>query len=99
MPKVLGNYLGYDFYFWSSESSGEGHEPIHLHVSKGKPHASSSQFWIMADGTVRLAHDAGDVPPKDLQKVMEYIKANRAEVIARWVEYFRVTEDGSMKLI
>lgn len=33
MPKVLLDFLGYTFYFYSNENG----EPIHIHVSKGKP--------------------------------------------------------------
>jgi hypothetical protein len=31
MPRVLADYLGLVFYFWSNEFSGKNLEPIHVH--------------------------------------------------------------------
>ncbi|PLS29878.1 DUF4160 domain-containing protein [Bifidobacterium parmae] len=42
---------GFLVYFWANESN----EPIHVHVAKGKPSPSSAKFWILQDGTVRIA--------------------------------------------
>lgn len=51
MPKALLDFLGYTFYFYSNENG----EPIHIHVSKGKPSENSTKFWIKRDGVANKA--------------------------------------------
>ena len=48
VPKVLLDFLGYTFYFYSNENG----EPIHIHVSKGRPSENSAKFWIKRDGVI-----------------------------------------------
>ena len=45
MPNVF-EFMGYIIYFWSNENS----EPIHVHVSKGNPSASSTKVWLTKKG-------------------------------------------------
>ena len=71
VPKVLLDFLGYTFYFYSNESG----EPVHVHVSKGKPSENSTKFWIKRDG-VELEHNKGNIPKSDLKKIQKYICAN-----------------------
>ncbi len=33
---------GYKIYFWSNEKG----EPIHVHISKGKPRPDATKVWI-----------------------------------------------------
>ena len=75
MPKVLLDFLGYTFYFYSNENG----EPIHIHVSKGKPSNNSAKFWIKRNEIV---------PKSDLKKIQKYICANRAQIVNRWYEFF-----------
>lgn len=83
MPKALLDFMGYTFYFFSNENN----EPIHIHVSKGKPTENSTKFWIKREN-VELEHNRGNIPKNDLKKIQKYICANRAMIIARWYEYF-----------
>ena len=75
MPKVLLDFLGYTFYFYSSENG----EPIHIHVSKGKPSNNSAKFWIKRNLMNIFM---------DLKKIQKYICANRAQIVNRWYEFF-----------
>lgn len=75
--------MGYTFYFFSNEND----EPIHIHVSKGKPTENSTKFWIKRN-SVELEHNNGNIPKNDLKKIQKYICANRAMIIARWYDHF-----------
>ena len=75
--------MGYTFYFFANENN----EPVHIHVSKGKPTENSTKFWIKRN-SVELEHNKGNIPQNDLKKIQKYICANRAMIIARWYEYF-----------
>jgi hypothetical protein len=83
VPKALLDFMGYTFYFYSKE----GGEPIHIHVSKGKPSTNSTKFWIKRDGVV-LEHNNGGIPNNDLKKIQKYICANRAAIVNSWYGYF-----------
>ncbi|MCC8126577.1 MAG: DUF4160 domain-containing protein, partial [Clostridiales bacterium] len=72
MPKVLLDFMGYTFYFYSREDG----EPVHIHVSRGNPNECSAKFWIKRDG-IELEHNKGNIPKKDLKRIQKYICANR----------------------
>ena len=57
MPKALRDFLGMTFYFWSNEQSGNTQEPIHIHVSKGKPSPGATKLWILQSGGIELCHN------------------------------------------
>lgn len=81
MPKALLDFMGYAFY------SNEKGEPIHIHVSKGKPSDASAKFWIKRDG-VELAHNNAKIPQKDLKRIYRYICSNREDIVFAWYQYF-----------
>jgi hypothetical protein len=83
MPKALFDFMGYKFYFWSNE----GEEPIHVHVSKGKPQANATKFWIKRDG-IELVHNNSQIDKNDLKLIQKYICANRSAIIAKWYDTF-----------
>lgn len=83
MPKALLDFLGYAFYFWSNENG----EPPHIHVSKGRPTANATKFWITKDG-IELANNNSQIPSNDLKKISRYILSNRADIIAAWYSNF-----------
>ena len=66
---------------------GDGNEPIHVHVSKGKQTQSATKFWITQNG-VELAHNNSHIEDDDLKKLLRYIRQNRFEIIGRWIERF-----------
>ena len=78
MPELLDMYLGYYFYV---KSDGDD-EPVHVHVAKGHPD-KATKFWITSD-SVELARDSGTVEPKDMGKVLRYLRKNRTRLLAIW---------------
>ena len=83
MPKPILDFLGYSFYFWSRENN----EPPHVHISKGKPTANATKFWITKDG-ISLANNNSHIPQNDLKKIARYILDNRADMLASWFDFF-----------
>ncbi len=52
LPNVLifGSYI---LFFWSNEGS----EPVHIHVAVKRPSRVSAKFWILEDGSCKLANN------------------------------------------
>lgn len=88
MPRVLMDYLGLVFYFWSNEFSGNKPEPIHVHISHGKQEENATKIWIKSDGTLEVANNNSKLTAKELSKALEYIEANKNDIIARWYQHF-----------
>ncbi len=87
MPKALRDFKGYSLYFWSNEG-GENHlEPIHIHISKGKPTKNSTKVWITKDG-IRLEHNESNIPSKVLKDILIHISLNRNIIISSWIKTF-----------
>ena len=82
MPKVLLDFMGFSFFFWSNEE-----KRIHIHACKGDPRPNATKFWITHED-VELAESDGTISAVDLKKIQKYIWANRDTIIARWVKYF-----------
>jgi len=83
MPKILIDFLGYSFFFWSNENE----EPVHIHVCKGKPSANSSKFWIKGDDVI-MEHNKSNIKANDLKKIMKYISLNKKDIVYEWFRYF-----------
>lgn len=68
MPRVLefGKYI---IFFWM----GEDGEPVHVHVSVKRPMDNSTKIWLTRSGGCKLAHNKGQIPPKDLRDIMDVI--------------------------
>lgn len=47
---------GYKVYFWSNENN----EPIHVHVSKGKPTSNGTKIWLTRTGGCILASNGSN---------------------------------------
>jgi hypothetical protein len=88
MPKVLRDFLGLCFFFWSNEKSGQSLEPVHIHVSRGTPSQNSTKIWLKPDGNVEIAYNNGELSASELSSAMEYIKANYNAIVASWYQYF-----------
>ena len=52
MPSIF-EVCGYKIYFWSNENN----EPIHVHISKGKPSANSTKIWLTKSGGCIVGFD------------------------------------------
>lgn len=68
MPQVF-KVMGYTIYFWSNEGS----EPVHFHISKQKPTANATKFWILSDGSLLLAHNRSRFTSKELRNIITLI--------------------------
>ena len=85
LPKALLDYLGYAIYFWINE--GSPLEPVHVHVSKGKPAPNATKIWLTKEGA-RVEHNNSNIPQKDLKELLEFINENRLTVIGLWLDKF-----------
>ena len=77
---------GYTVYFLSNENN----EPIHVHISKGKPTSNATKIWLLEKGGCIIANNAGRIPSKDLNVLMELISAHYFVICAKWKEFFNV---------
>lgn len=70
MPRVfkIGSYW---VYFWSNEN--EPLEPIHVHVSKGKPEANGTKVWITSRGKCLLANNDSPIADNVLKNILRII--------------------------
>ena len=70
MPQVfkVGSYW---VYFWSNE--GEPMEPIHVHVSKGRPSKNAAKIWLTKSGGCILASNPEHISSKELGTLLEII--------------------------
>ena len=89
MPQVfkVGSYW---VFFWANEN--ELLEPIHVHVSAGKPSPNSTKIWITSAGKCLLANNASEIPLPVLRNIMRVIEARSNEVIEKWTAFFGEAE-------
>ena len=89
MPQVfkIGSYW---VYFWTNEN--DPLEPVHVHVSQGKPTANSTKIWITRSGRCLLANNNSRIQERTLRNIMRIIEARNEEVIQKWKDYFGKTE-------
>lgn len=85
MPQVfrIGSYW---VYFWTNENKPL--EPIHVHVSEGKPLENATKIWITQSGNCLICNNDSRIPNHVLRNIMRIIEARSNEVIAKWIEYF-----------
>ena len=85
MPQILriGSYI---VYFWSNE--GNHLEPIHVHISEGKPSVDATKVWITSSGKTVLCNNNSNIPEVTLHRIMRVLEANSDEIIRLWIEYF-----------
>ena len=70
MPRLF-TVSGYIVYFWSNENG----EPIHVHISKGKPSPNGTKIWLTKNGGCILASNGSKISNKELNELMEFISA------------------------
>lgn len=85
MPQIfrIGSYL---VFFWSNENMPL--EPVHVHVSQGKPSANATKIWITKSGNCLLCNNNSNIPDKVLRNIMRIIEARSKEVVLKWKNYF-----------
>lgn len=87
MPNLF-SVSGYKVYFWSNEND----EPIHVHISKGKPTPHSTKIWLTKSGGCILAGNDSNISSRELQELMNFISAQFFMICSRWKEHFAVDE-------
>ncbi len=85
MPQIfkIGSYR---VYFWTNE--GKPLEPIHVHVSLGKPSANSTKIWITKAGKCLLCNNNSQIPAKTLRNIMRMIELRNVQIVESWYRYF-----------
>ncbi|MEE8826737.1 MAG: DUF4160 domain-containing protein [Eubacterium sp.] len=85
MPQVfkIGSYW---VYFWVNENIPL--EPVHVHISPGKPTANATKVWITKSGKCLLANNNSKIPTIALRNMMRIIEARSREVTEKWYQYF-----------
>lgn len=84
MLPTLFELYGYKIFFWSNENN----EPIHVHVSKGKPSVDATKIWLPPESNPVVAHNNSRIPQKDLTRILKSVALERDTIIARWYDYF-----------
>lgn len=85
MPNVF-TVGGYKVYFWSNE----GVEPIHVHVSKGRPAQNTTKIWLTKSGKCIVAHNNSQIPNNELNELLDLISAQFFMICSKWKEYFKI---------
>ncbi len=87
MPSIF-ELFGYKIYFWSNENN----EPIHIHISKGKPTQNSTKVWLTKRGGCILANNNSRIPNKDLNNLLEAVTSNYFFIISQWKKFNNTDE-------
>lgn len=83
MPNLF-SVSGYLIYFWSNENN----EPIHVHVSKGKPTKHATKFWLTSNQGCILASNGSRISNHDINKLSDVISAQYEYICEQWKLYF-----------
>lgn len=85
MPQIfkIGSYW---VYFWANEN--EPLEPIHVHVSQGRPNPGATKIWITKSGKCYLCNNNSKIPDNILRNIMRIIEARSGEIINKWFDFF-----------
>ena len=85
MPQIF-KFGAYRIQFWSNEN--DPLEPIHVHVSEGRPTKNSTKVWITGSGHSLLCNNNSKIPKDDLKKILRMIEANSNEIMEKWYDMF-----------
>ena len=85
MPQVfkIGSYW---VYFWTNENKPI--EPVHVHISEGKPTQNATKVWITSAGKTLLANNNSNIPDVTLRNIMRILETRSEEIISKWTKYF-----------
>lgn len=83
MPNYF-RFRSYLLYFYA----GDGIEPIHVHVTQGRPSKSSIKFWLLKDGSCRVAYNRTDISAKEVKKIQKFIEINFDGFCKKWMQFF-----------
>ena len=85
MPQVfkIGSYW---VYFWTNEN--QPLEPVHVHISEGKPVQNATKVWVTSSGKTLLANNNSNIPAVTLRNIMRILETRSDEIISKWIKYF-----------
>ncbi len=85
MPQLfkIGSYW---IYFWSDE--GRPLEPVHVHVSEGRPSRNATKIWITMSGKCLKCHNKSQIPENVLKNLLRMIELRADYIVQRWQERF-----------
>ena len=83
MPSIF-EICGYKIYFGSNENN----EPIHVHVSKGKPTQNSTKIWLTKSGGCILSNNNSKIPNNDLNVLLDAITSNYFFIVSYWKKFY-----------
>ena len=87
MP-TLYKFGGYIVFFWSNENN----EPIHVHISKGKPSENATKVWLTKGGGCLVEHNKGRIPQHDLTQILESISIQFFYICSEWKRVFNTEQ-------
>ncbi len=87
MPSLF-TVSGYKIFFWSNETG----EPIHVHISKGKPNPNATKIWLTKTGGCIVANNGSNIPPTELHELMDFVSAQFFLICSEWRKFFVVNE-------
>lgn len=85
MPQIfrIGSYI---VYIWSDE--GLPVEPVHVHISEGKPSSNATKVWITKSHHCVVANNNSRIPSHVLNDILELIELRVDFICAKWKEHF-----------
>lgn len=87
MPNIV-ELMGYKVYFGANENN----EPIHIHISKGRPTGNSTKIWLTKAGGCVVANNKSRIPQKDLNILLEAISLYYFQIISKWKTVYNVND-------
>ena len=63
-------------------------EPVHVHISKGKPRPNSTKVWLTKNGGCIVANNNSRIPKNELNELLEVISLYYFKIIYRWKEIY-----------
>ena len=63
-------------------------EPIHVHISKGKPSKNSTKVWLTKAGGCILSNNYGHIPQNELNRILEIIPLFYFKIVSKWKENY-----------
>lgn len=85
LPKLF-NIGSYIVYFWSNESNPL--EPVHIHISKGRPNKNGTKIWITSEKKCVIANNNSHIPMHVLRDLIDIVQVYSDYIISQWEERF-----------
>lgn len=85
MPQIfrIGSYI---VYIWSDE--GLPAEPVHVHISEGRPSSNATKIWITRKHRCIVANNNSRIPAHILNDILSLIELRADFICLKWQEHF-----------